>query len=107
MASRSSSSRWRWIATGAVVAALVAAGYLLPLPAWIERFTGWIEARGPLGPPLFALGYILGTLAFVPGSLLTLAAGATFGIAAGSVVALLSATIGASLAFLLGRRIGR
>lgn len=81
---------WRWIAIGAGVAALLAA-----------------SRQAPLGPLPFGLGYVIGTLAFVPGSLQTIAAGATFGVVWGSGLALVSATLGASLAFLVARHLGR
>lgn len=51
----------------------------------------------------FIVLYSLTTVAFVPGSLLTLGAGAVFGLVWGSVWAFLGATIGATLAFLIGR----
>jgi uncharacterized membrane protein YdjX (TVP38/TMEM64 family) len=46
-------------------------------------------------------------VAFVPGSLLTLAAGAVFGVGLGTVYALTGATLGASGAFLISRHVAR
>ncbi|WP_088892814.1 TVP38/TMEM64 family protein [Leptolyngbya ohadii] len=59
--------------------------------------------QGKLGAVQFVLVYSLATVAFVPGSLLTLGAGAVFGLLWGSVWVFLGATIGATLAFLIGR----
>ena len=44
---------------------------------------------------------------FVPGSVLTLGAGAVFGVALGSVYVSISATLGATAAFLVGRYLAR
>src|SRR5262249_35915871 len=51
--------------------------------AYIPRFAEWVNGLGAWGPLVFILGYAVATVAFVPGSLLTLAAGAIFGLAAG------------------------
>ena len=51
-------------------------------------------------------GYIGATVAFVPGSVLTLAAGAVFGFW-GTAYVMVGATIGAALAFLVARYIAR
>lgn len=66
-----------------------------------------VHQLGPLGPVAFVAGYALAVVAFVPGSLLTLAAGAVFGVGLGTVCALLGATIGASAAFLISRYLAR
>jgi uncharacterized membrane protein YdjX (TVP38/TMEM64 family) len=55
----------------------------------------------------FVVGYILATVAFIPGSLLTLAAGAIFGIALGTVTVFAGAVLGSAAAFLLARTVAR
>ena len=55
------------------------------------------------GPVAFVAGYALATVAFVPGSLLTLAAGAIFGLVKGTALVFVAATLGASVAFLVAR----
>lgn len=99
-------SAWKWLLIGAVVIGVFVASRLLPFAEWIEQFTGWIESQGALGVALFAGGYVLGTVLFFPGSLLTLAAGVAFGLW-GIPVALGSATTGAALAFLVARYFAR
>ena len=47
--------------------------------------------------------YNVAVVAFIPGSLLTLAAGAIFGLAEGTLYVFVAATIGAALAFLIAR----
>ncbi len=73
----------------------------------VPRFVEWVERLGAWGVILFGLGYVIATVAFVPGSVLTLAAGAIFGIAKGTALVLVAATIGASAAFLISRYLAR
>jgi uncharacterized membrane protein YdjX (TVP38/TMEM64 family) len=85
---------------GLVLAGREAAG-LLP------RFAAWVESLGAWGPVVFVLGYVVATVAFVPGSLLTLGAGAIFGLVQGTALVLVGATLGASAAFLVSRHLAR
>lgn len=78
-----------------------AAGRLVP------RFADWVAGLGVWGPVVFVLGYAAATVAFLPGSLLTLAAGALFGLARGTAYALAGATLGAAAAFLVARYVAR
>ena len=96
----------KWAVLGVVVIGLFVASRFLPFGEWIEQFTDWIKEKGTLGIVLFAGGYVLGTILFFPGSLLTLAAGVAFGLW-GIPVALCSATVGAALAFLVARYLAR
>lgn len=63
----------------------------------------WVKDAGAAGPVLFILIYAIGTLFFLPGSVLTLAGGALFGPVLGTFYNLTGATIGATLAFLVAR----
>ena len=60
-----------------------------------------------IAPIIFMLIYIVATVAFLPGSVLTLGAGVLFGIVKGSILVFFGATIGATLAFLVGRYVAR
>jgi uncharacterized membrane protein YdjX (TVP38/TMEM64 family) len=91
------------VATGLV--ALVALGRTLG--GYIPQFATWVESLGLLGPLVFVAGYALATVAFIPGSLLTLAAGAIFGLLEGTVYVFIGATVGSSLAFLVARYLAR
>lgn len=51
--------------------------------------------------------YIVASVAFLPGSILTLGAGVIFGIIWGSIYALIGASLGATAAFLIGRYLAR
>lgn len=73
----------------------------------LPRFTAWVDGLGAWGPIAFAAGYALAVAAFIPGSWLTLAAGATFGIAVGLVAVLAGASAGAVLSFVIARHLAR
>jgi uncharacterized membrane protein YdjX (TVP38/TMEM64 family) len=73
----------------------------------IPQFAGWLEGLGSWAPVVFVIGYAVATVAFVPGALLTLAAGALFGLVRGTATVLVGATLGALLAFLVSRYVAR
>lgn len=89
----------------AVLAALFAGGR--GLVARLPGFAAYVEGLGAVGPVIFILGYALAAVAFIPGSLLTLAAGAVFGITRGVVIVFLGASLGSILSFLLARYVAR
>ena len=62
-----------------------------------------IEQAGPAAPLLFMVIYAIGTVLFLPGSLLTLLGGALFGPVLGTIYSITGATMGAVLAFLVAR----
>jgi uncharacterized membrane protein YdjX (TVP38/TMEM64 family) len=101
--------RWitalRWIGIALLVAGLV---WLVRVGGgYVPRFVGWVDALGPWGPVAFVLGYALATVAFIPGSVLTLAGGAIFGLGEGVLYVFLGATLGAIGAFLVARYVAR
>jgi uncharacterized membrane protein YdjX (TVP38/TMEM64 family) len=59
----------------------------------------WIDAAALAGPLVFIGLYVIATLLFLPGSLLTLAGGALFGPVWGTLINLTGATLGAALAY--------
>ena len=63
----------------------------------------WLQNAGAAAPLVFMLVYIIGTVFFFPGSVLTLLGGALFGPVAGTFYNLTAATIGAMLSFLMAR----
>lgn len=67
----------------------------------------WVEQLGPVGPAIFILIYIAACVLFIPGSALTLGAGAIFGVVRGSIIVSVGSTLGATAAFLVGRYIAR
>jgi uncharacterized membrane protein YdjX (TVP38/TMEM64 family) len=99
--------RLRWAAIAAVAVVLVGAARWLPLGPFLAAVRGWVAGLGRWGPVVFVLIDALAVLAMVPGSLLTLAAGALFGPFVGTVTALTGSTLGAALAFAVARRLAR
>ncbi len=67
------------------------------------QFETLMADAGSAAPLLFMLIYIIGTLFFLPGSVLTLLGGALFGPVWGTLYNLTAATIGAMLSFLASR----
>ena len=67
----------------------------------------WVQSLGYIGAIAFILIYIVATVTLIPGSLLTLGAGAIFGITWGSVYVFAGAILGETCAFLLGRYFAR
>ncbi|MCY7308958.1 MAG: TVP38/TMEM64 family protein [Rhodoferax sp.] len=93
---------WKWLALGAPIAGAIAAWFLLPVQDWIEWFTDAIHDLGAWGVAAFVLVYVLATVLMIPPSVFTVAAGVAFGLV-GVPLVVLSATLGASLAFLIAR----
>jgi len=90
-----------------VAAGLVASTRVLPLGEWLLVFSRWVQELGPAGIFLYSLVYALAVVLLVPGSILTLVAGAAFGLVPGVASVLLGATLGAALAFLISRHVAR
>ncbi|PNW27170.1 UNVERIFIED_CONTAM: hypothetical protein BEN50_21400 [Euhalothece sp. KZN 001] len=67
----------------------------------------WINNLGAAAAIVFIVIYMVATVLFFPASLLTLGAGVVFGVFLGSLYVFIAASIGASLAFLVGRYIAR
>ncbi|WP_237741528.1 TVP38/TMEM64 family protein [Anabaena sp. PCC 7108] len=73
----------------------------------IKNALYWIDGLGTIGAIAFIGIYIIATIAFLPGSILTLGSGVVFGVAWGSVYVFIGATLGATAAFLVGRYLAR
>lgn len=89
-----------FLATAALMALLLLGRYA---GSYLPAFASWVDGLGVWGPVVFMLGYALAVVAFVPGSILTLAAGAIFGLLEGTLYVFIAATAGAAVAFLLAR----
>ncbi len=90
-----------------VVAAMLFAARYYDAPALLRSALDGTARLGPWGPVLFAVLYVAATVLLLPGSVLTLGAGAVFGLARGAVLVSISATLGATAAFLVGRYLAR
>lgn len=74
---------------------------------YVPLFAQWVDDLGLWGPVAFVVGYVMATVSFVPGSVLTLAAGAIFGLLEGVAWVFLGASLGAIGAFLVSRYVAR
>ncbi len=91
----------------AVVAGGAAALFSLDVQSTLQAVLGWVAGVGPAGIALFVGLYIVACLLMLPGSILTLGAGALFGLLPGFLAVLTGASLGAAGAFLTGRYLAR
>jgi len=92
---------------GLVVVALLFLGRYFNVQQLLKEALDWIDGLGAWGPVAFVALYILACVLFIPGSALTLGAGVLFGVINGSIVVSIASTLGATLAFLVGRYLAR
>ena len=90
-----------------MIVVLVVAAELFDLQQVLHDALAWISGLGVLGPILFAGLYILACVLSLPGSILTLGAGAVFGVITGFIAVSIGSTLGAACAFLIGRYLAR
>lgn len=86
---------------------LLIAAVTLPVVDWVIQLVEALRGEGSEAYLIYAAVYVLATVAMVPGSALTLGAGFLWGPWIGWLVVLPAATLGATLAFQLGRTILR
>jgi len=106
------SRRWLKVVVAVLlVAALVWGLYYFKIPSLLRRQLArgldWVANLGWWGPFVFLILYVLACVCFIPGSVLTLGAGALFGVIKGTIMVSISATLGATAAFLVGRYLAR
>ena len=68
-----------------------------------ENITNYLDGFGIVAPLIFILIYMIATILFLPGLILTMLAGVLFGPIFGTIYSIIGATIGATLAFLIAR----
>lgn len=76
-------------------------------PEGIESLKSWIAGLGAWGPTVFIAIYVLTTVFCIPGSLMTLAAGALFGVWLGTLYVVIASNLGANAAFFIARYLGQ
>lgn len=97
----------RWISSLLIAAALLTIIRVLPIDQAMGAIQGWTAGLGIWGPVVLALVSIVATVLFVPGTILTLAAGGMFGLLVRTITVSIGSTRGASLAFLIARYVAR
>lgn len=98
---------WRPVVLLTAIVAILVLAKVFGVGERLGDLREWIQGLGPWGPVVFVFLYAAAVVAAVPGSALTVAAGALFGSALGVVLVINAATLGASLAFLISRYFAR
>ncbi len=102
------SARWvKHISVFLILVGLLITVRQFPTDRAVDFLSTWVEGLGVWGPILFGLVYAAAALLFVPGSALTLAAGAVFGLLWGTITVSVASTTAAALAFLIARHLAR
>ena len=103
------SSRPAVLRLAALVLGFVAVSAALQLSGWNgpEQLQSLVESAGWAGVVVFVVGYAVLVLVPTPASVLTILAGALFGVWWGTLLAWAGALLGACGGFLIGRRLGR
>ncbi len=106
-AAASGDTKLKYALAGLAVIGLISALSFFDVQALLRQTLDWIDSLGSAGPLAFIFIYAAATVLFIPGSLLTLGAGVVFGVLWGSVYVSIASTLGAVLAFLIGRYLAR
>jgi uncharacterized membrane protein YdjX (TVP38/TMEM64 family) len=86
---------------------MLVAAKMLGLGARLGELRAWILGLGAWGPIVFMALYAVAVVAAIPGSVLTIAAGAMFGSVLGVGVVSIASTLGAAMAFAVARWFAR
>ena len=101
----------KWIQPALIVmliaTVVVLGGRSVDLQQRLAEALAWIDGLGAVGFVVFVVLYVLACVFLIPGSLLTLGAGAIYGVATGTVLVSVASTLGATAAFLVGRYFAR
>ncbi len=97
---------WRAAIFVAFVIAVIVVGVTVPLPS-VEQIRAAASEAGWWGAAVFVVGYGLVTLTPIPKNVVSIAAGLTWGLGVGVLLVYVGALIGAGLAFIIGRALGR
>jgi uncharacterized membrane protein YdjX (TVP38/TMEM64 family) len=98
---------WRPVLLLTVIIAVLIVAKTLGVGEKLGMLRDWINSLGAWGGIVFVFLYIIAVVAALPGSALTITAGAIFGSVFGVILVSLSSTIGAGLAFLIARYLAR
>ncbi|WP_416244603.1 TVP38/TMEM64 family protein [Crocosphaera sp. XPORK-15E] len=73
----------------------------------LQNTLQWIDSLGKIGYLVFILVYVLAAVFLISGAILTLGAGVIFNVVKGSIIVSIASTLGATVAFLIGRYLAR
>lgn len=105
--SNGAASKLKVIVVILAIIILLAAAKYFQVQDLLRSSLDWVSSLGPWGVLIFIAIYILACVFFLPGSILTLGAGVLFGVIKRSIIVFISATLGATCAFLVGRYLAR
>ncbi|HNC99519.1 MAG TPA: TVP38/TMEM64 family protein [Myxococcota bacterium] len=105
----SASARFGWKSVGWILGLgiLLVGVRFLNISEWLKQALAWVSELGVWGVVAFVGLYVAAAVLLIPGSILTLGAGAVFGVAWGCVYVSVASTLGATCAFLVGRYFAR
>ena len=89
------------------IVGMLTAVVLLPVRDWLTAALLWTETHRYLSWMLFIALYLIATVLVIPGTILTLAAGFTFGVPVGAMLVSAGSLAGACAAFVVGRFFAR
>lgn len=89
------------------VAGIIIVAQKLGIGNYISQALDWIDQLGAIGAVVFIAIYIIASVAFISGAVLTLGAGTIFGVVKGSILVSLASTAAAAVSFLIGRYLAR
>jgi uncharacterized membrane protein YdjX (TVP38/TMEM64 family) len=98
---------WRPVLLLTLVVAILVLARVLGLADHLGDLRDWIKSLGALGALVFILIYVVAVVAALPAAPMSVAAAALFGSVWGIIVINIGATLGAGLAFLVGRYFAR
>lgn len=97
----------RMVSLVVILICVLAVVRLLPLGRFVDWLGASVSDMGVWGPLVFAGVYVIATVLMIPGSALTLGAGAIFGLWWGTAAVSIGSTTGAALALLIARYLAR
>jgi uncharacterized membrane protein YdjX (TVP38/TMEM64 family) len=98
---------WRPVVLLALVIVILVLARFLGLADRLGELRDWIKGLGTLGALVFILIYVVAVVAALPAAPISVAAAALFGSVWGVILINIGATLGAGLAFLVGRYFAR
>lgn len=107
-AQSASKSNWiKFVLAFVIVGGLFIASRFVDVQGMFRDALQWIQGLGFVGALVFFALYILACVLMLPGFILTLGAGAIYGVVYGTLLVSVSSTVGATAAFLVGRYLAR
>lgn len=102
--SKLNKQRWMRLVVGSVIIVVALSIFkFMPVASWLNPNLQTFKEAGVFAPLGFIVFYWVGTVLCIPGTILTLTAGALFGPFLGTLWAVIGATLGATSAFLIAR----